>query len=310
MPNIHVTRSIEIKQSASKIFEILSDFNQWRIWSPWLITEPEATSKVAPDGQSHSWEGKRVGEGSMTITSTQPPLRIDYDLVFLKPWKSQATVCFQIEECGEESKVSWSMDTSLPIFMFWMKKMMQAWIGMDYERGLLMLKDYVETGSVESHLEFVGETQFDGFEYIGLKNTCSMDDIDTCMTHDFEQLAQYLKAHPACEPSVGFSIYHNYDMVKRKVEYTSGFAVNKVEALSHLDEGFIKGQLPASRIYQLAHKGPYRFLGNAWSTMVGLQRAKVFKPVKSRHPFELYMNDPGTTPENELQTQVCFVCKS
>ncbi len=38
-----------------------------------------------------------------------------------------------------------------------MKNMMQALIGMDYERGLLMLKDYLETGTVACQLSIQGK---------------------------------------------------------------------------------------------------------------------------------------------------------
>jgi hypothetical protein len=48
------------------------------------------------------------------------------------------------------------MDSKQPFFQFFLKGMMTSLIGMDYERGLRMLKDYVETGSVPSTLEFPG----------------------------------------------------------------------------------------------------------------------------------------------------------
>ena len=39
--------------------------------------------------------------------------------------------------------------------------MMEAFIGMDYDRGLLMLKDLVEKGSVPSKLDFIGEQKIE-----------------------------------------------------------------------------------------------------------------------------------------------------
>ena len=54
MPSINVSRTIKIQSSATHIMSILSDFSQWRIWSPWLITEPEATLSIADDGRSYS----------------------------------------------------------------------------------------------------------------------------------------------------------------------------------------------------------------------------------------------------------------
>lgn len=92
----------------------------------------------------------------MEVTGEVENQSISYDLRFLKPWKSQADVTIFLLEESDGTEVTWTMDMSLPIFLFWMKKAMEVYIGMDYERGLLMPKDLGETGSVPSRLEFLG----------------------------------------------------------------------------------------------------------------------------------------------------------
>ena len=76
------------------------------------------------------------------------------DLTFLKPWKSQAKVAFYLKEEGASTQVRWTIDSGIPFFLFWMKKQMEIFVGMDYDRGLTMLKDLVETGSSNSTLTF------------------------------------------------------------------------------------------------------------------------------------------------------------
>ncbi len=73
-----------------------------------------------------------------------------------------------------------------------------------------------------------------------------------------------------------------------------------------LPEGFVAGEFPACEAYEVTHSGPYRHLGNAWSSGMMHARAKVFKQSKKIHPFETYGNNPETTPENELITNVYF----
>ena len=189
MPKTHVSRSQEINAPIESVFNILNNFNQWQPWSPWLICEPEATVKVDDDSKYYEWEGRRIGSGNMRITNENPNSSIDYDLTFLKPWKSQAKVRFNLESQGEGTKATWIMDSSLPFFMFWMKKSMEAFIGMDFDRGLNMLKEYAEDGAVNSKLEFVGTGAYPGCQYIGIKRECNVDEVGTLMSKDFEKAA-------------------------------------------------------------------------------------------------------------------------
>ena len=188
MPAIHVAKSIVIQATPEKIFNILSDFHHWPAWSPWLVMEPDASVQVKPDGKFYSWEGKRTGSGEMKVVSERSPHRLDLLVTFLKPWKSSSPVCFELRAQGDDTEVTWHMDSKLPFFMFWMKKMMTAYIGMDYTRGLMMLKEYVEGGKVSSSLSFKGTSLFAGCTYVGIKTSCAMETVNTKMEEDFTKL--------------------------------------------------------------------------------------------------------------------------
>ena len=307
MLKTHVSKSINIDRSPDEIFNKLNDFNQWPQWSPWLICEPDARVEVAPDAKYYEWEGKRVGSGNMKVTNEQPHGSIDYDLTFLTPWKSTAKVRFELEGAGDSTKVTWIMDSSLPFFMFWMKKSMESFIGMDFDRGLSMLKEYVEDGSVNSKLEFVGEGNYPGCQYLGIKRTCGMAEIGTSMSKDFESLWSNIGQDSDNLAGESFSIYHKWDMRNQQVTYTSGVPLKDLP--SNPPSGMITGKIPASPTYTLRHIGSYSHLGNAWSTLVAMQRAKEFKPKKGFHPFETYQNHPGQVPESELITDIHFGLK-
>ncbi|GJM28999.1 MAG: transcriptional regulator [Cyclobacteriaceae bacterium] len=308
MPKTHVSKSIDIQASPEKIFSTLNDFNHWKPWSPWQICEPEASLKIADDAKSYQWEGRRIGSGNMRITNEQPHASVDYDLTFLKPWKSTAKVRFTLEPAGDNSKVTWIMDSSLPFFMFWMKKSMEAFIGMDFDRGLNMLKEYVEDGAIKSKLEFVGKGRYPGCQYVGIKRTCSVPEVGSAMTKDFERLKNYGEEHHDNIASEPFSIYHKWDPVKQSVSYTAGLPLKSVP--SPAPDGMVKGAIPETATYTVRHIGPYLHLGNAWSTLIAMQRAKEFKPKKGIHPFETYVSMPGKVPETELITDIHFAINS
>ena len=307
MPKMHINKSTVIDAPVDKVYNTLNNFNNWSPWSPWLIQEPEAKVKVAGDSKSYSWEGNRIGTGNMKVTSEKANESIDYDLNFLKPWKSSAKVRFEMKPKGEGTEVTWLMDSSLPVFMFWMKKMMVAYVGMDYERGLAMLKDYVEDGTVHSRLDFDGSSTFPGCTYIGIKTDCTKETIGTQMESDFGKIWDFIGSNKDLIAGNPFSIYHAWDMVKDKISYTSGVPVKSIP--DNLPDGFVTGEIPKTQVYTVKHTGPYAHLGNAWSTLYSMQRSKSFKMNKKIHPFETYANNPGEVPDNELITEVHFAIK-
>nr|WP_320119636.1 GyrI-like domain-containing protein [uncultured Marinifilum sp.] len=307
MPKTHIEKSIIIAASIDKIKSILTDFNQWKAWSPWFILDPETKEWISEEGKTHNWDGKRIGSGMISLISEQEYL-IQYDLKFLKPWKSQAKTDFILEKLDDNStKLSWTMDGSLPFFMFWMKNMMERLIGMDYDRGLLMLKDYIEKGKVEARLEFLGESEFKACNFVGLKNECTIETIDKVMTEDFKKLADFAKENEDILTCDWFSIYHKFDFNKNKVVYTSGVGIKS--AAENLPAGMFTGTIPATKLHTVRHIGPYELSGNGWSAIMAMERAKEFKQNKKIPPMEFYRNSPMDTDPKDLISDICMPVK-
>ncbi len=304
MPKLLITKSIDVNVPAEKAFSVLNDFNHWKAWSPWLIMEPETKVEVAPDAKFYEWKGSRVGEGNMLITGEEENKSVDYDLNFLKPWKSKAKVRFELSSKGATTQISWHMDSSLPFFMFWMKKMMTAYVGMDYERGLALLKDYLEDGTVHSQLNFKGIDQNDSYDYVGVTTSCSLAEVGDKMKEDFSKLNAFIQNHEGVAAGVPFSIYHKWDPVKNEVKYTSGFPVTAIP--KDLGGEMVTGNIPQHKVYAIEHKGPYDHLGNAWSSLYSMERNKEIKCHKQIHPYEVYLNNPHEVEPNELITEVRF----
>jgi predicted transcriptional regulator YdeE/uncharacterized protein YndB with AHSA1/START domain len=304
MPSFHIAKSIIIQASPEKIYSILSDCHHWPVWSPWLITEPGVDISVTPNGKEYSWQGKRTGSGEMKIVKENGPHQIDLVVNFIKPWKSSSPVWFELKQQGEATEVTWGMRGSLPFFMFFMTKMMTAYIGMDYDRGLRMLKDYVETGAVPSTLDFKGIQFYEGNKFIGIKTACTIQALSSKMEEDFGKLSAWAAQHPNSVAGNWLSIYHTWDIVKSKVVYTAGLPVNEIP--DPLPAGFIKGTIPSIKVNTITHTGPYKHLSNAWTTQYMMQRGKEFKHRKGIDPFEVYINMPDHVPAAQLVTDIHF----
>lgn len=302
MPRVHVKKSIVIDAPMNKVHATLSDFNSWTAWSPWLIMEPEAKVTVREDNKFYEWSGKRVGAGNMTITG-EDASTIHIDLLFLKPFKSRAKVRFELKEVNNQTEVDWIMETSLPFFMFWMKKSMTVYIGMDFDRGLRLVKEFIELGHTLCQLELLEVGEAGGYDYIGIKTACTMETMQKKMAEDFPKLMEALDSpeNIVAEP---FTQYHKWDIVGNKVEYTVGIPVKTIPA--NLPTGFTSGNIPKVKVQSAALTGPYHHLGNAWSLLYQMQRYKEFKINKAVDPFEAYINSPAEVAPKDLKTIIHF----
>lgn len=307
MPKMNIKKRKLINAPLKKVYNTLNQMSTWQTWSPWLIMDPDTKVDVGTDNKSYSWSGKRTGKGHMKITSEIKNQSINYDLSFLKPWKSEAKVKFTTTEKDGGTEVIWHMDSSIPWFMFWLKKMMVAFVGNDYERGLNLLKDYIEDGEIHSKLNWKGENQFPGCDYLGIRRKCSIEEMPALMETDFTKLIAYAHSTVGADIKRGFNQYHKFDFVKRIVDYTAGIPFENIP--SDAPSEFIKGSLRPTKIYTLEHVGPYDHLGNAWSTIHTMHRNKEIKIKQGYHPFETYGNSPKDTNPNDLITYVNFALK-
>ena len=113
----NVSSSINISKPAHLVYAEVADFNQWKAWSPYDELEPTAghTFEGTSFSRGHkmTWNGTKLGEGSMTISSTTQDKSIESDLVFLKPFKNTAKDYWEFEETDNTTKVTWGTQGGL-----------------------------------------------------------------------------------------------------------------------------------------------------------------------------------------------------
>jgi hypothetical protein len=307
MPKMNIVRRQKIDADPAKVYQIIADMSSWQKWSPWLIMEQDAKVDVNADVTQYKWTGKRVGEGEMQITDQQPGEWIDYDLSFYKPWKSKAKIRMKVNPVEGGTDVEWHMDSKLPWFMWWMRKPMEAYLGNDYERGLLLLNDYAKDGEVHSHLREQGRVQLPATKWVGISRSMPLAEAPAQMGKDFQALMPYAHQDNDLRPHEAFCVYHKWDMVKGKASWTAAVPCDTVPV--DLPAGWKVGERPACIVETVEHTGPYQHIGNAWAMMANRARNKEFKTVKGLHPFETYGNSPMDTAPNDLISRIHFPVK-
>lgn len=149
--NFSVRRTANVNAPADKIFAVLSDFQQWRGWSPWENKDPgmKRTYEGSERGKGavYAWDGnKNVGSGRMEILEATTPSKILIKLDFIKPFEGHNTAEFTMLPQGNATNVDWVMRGPAPFI----SKVMQVFcdfdkmIGKDFEAGLANLKTLVE----------------------------------------------------------------------------------------------------------------------------------------------------------------------
>ncbi len=148
---LRVQRDTTVKAPPEKIFPLISDFHQWRNWSPYEDKDPamQRTYSGAAEGKGavYAWQGdKNVGSGRMEILDAPAPSKIVIKLDFFTPFEGHNTAEFTMLPQGDGTHVIWLMQGPAPL----MSRVMQVFInldrmiGRDFEAGLVNLKGLAE----------------------------------------------------------------------------------------------------------------------------------------------------------------------
>jgi hypothetical protein len=94
------------------------------------------------------WKGnKDVGEGEQEIIKIEEGKRIEGELRFFKPWKSQSDCYLEVDEISKNStKVKWGFSggNKFPMSIMMLFMSMDKMVGKDFEEGLASLKTKLE----------------------------------------------------------------------------------------------------------------------------------------------------------------------
>lgn len=309
MPSYLVERSICIDAAPEIVFAAVSDFSTWTRWSPWLIAEPEAKVTISDDpssvGSTYAWEGEVTGAGGMTHQELISPTKVVSEIRFLKPFKSVAEVGFDLVADGDGTRITWSMKGSMPWFLFWMIPSLKSFIGMDYARGLKMLKEWIETGRVLSSSEIVGPTTVGPVRMAGVRMTCDMAEIGPVMTRAVEQAKQQLETAGLSTAGKVMAVYHGFDVKRLKFDFTAGYLIDQGVSPPATMSVW---SMPESKAFQVTHTGSYEHMGNPWSIAHQHVRYRKLKQQKIG-TFEIYHNCPDDVSDERLLTDIYLPLK-
>lgn len=139
--------------------------------------------------------------------------------------------------------------------------------------------------------------------YVHRSSATDPDSIGACMSEAFGTLMGYVQGNGIQMTGPPMSIYHSFDESGTAFDVAIAVSVADTERVAgHAD---IKGGAThAGRALKAVHVGPYNKLMESYNQVMAHMEREGLKP--SGLSWERYMNDPSSTPEAELVTEIYF----
>lgn len=145
-----VERKTVIKAQPETVYSMLDRTRTWREWTIWNERDPGMTTEYSgPEvgvGSKMSWQSKTEGNGSLTITESNPPTNLVY-LFEMPDMGTSSTGRMNLEAVEEGTLIVWSDEGDLgnnPVFRYF-GLVIDDLIGQDFDSGLANLKTLAES---------------------------------------------------------------------------------------------------------------------------------------------------------------------
>jgi len=149
-----VEREINIMRCKNEVFDYIKFLRNQDNYSKWATMDTEMRKEYrgidATVGFVSAWESlkKNVGQGEQEIIKIADGERIDFELRFIKPFKSIASVYMITEAFSEtQTRLRWGFKSKFkyPMNLILLFMKMDDLIGKDFTTGLSRLKTILES---------------------------------------------------------------------------------------------------------------------------------------------------------------------
>lgn len=286
MVKVAVSRSLWIDGPVAEVYHQVRHFRTWPAWIPWLVAAPGFELEFAEG--SISWSGRICGRGEMRILAEMEPEQIEYDFTTATPQRVGGTMAMCFLEEDEGTRITWSFEGKVPWLAFWRKGSRQALWGLEFQRGLVMLKEWVETGEVRSQVTCVGLGGCAPFVGVGIRRIASRENLEEQRAADLREVQKH---YPEGE---AMTVYDKEDLRKGRVSYVTGVKLERRPGV--VADGMELFEFPGSEVFTVRHFGDLRHRSNGWAGARRHLEVKRLKADRKLAPFEVYEAGDGEEP--------------
>jgi uncharacterized protein YndB with AHSA1/START domain len=142
-----ISRSVTVYASTDSVYRYLTKLENFSEWNPWDSKRSpiQTTTEGSGIGSTFSWEGRTVGQGSMTLTNAKPNKEIITKVIYTKPLTSSASNRWVLQPAEDgATEVTWEFEENISYFSRYLSLLTENLLGDDLEKGLGSLKKKLE----------------------------------------------------------------------------------------------------------------------------------------------------------------------
>ena len=299
----HLERSIVIDAPPKTVFDQVNNLKTWEKWSYWQQLDTEAViiyeGPEAGPGSKSSWEGEKIGKGSMIILDSENPVSINIELDFAGEGKAYSG--FKFESVDGKTNVIWDFDSDVGFSQrVFMALMMDKLLGLAYETGLENLKESSEGQSGPASVK-VEEVDVPVQWVLTKRDSCGMDDITQTLSDAYQSIMIYMESESLKSTGPPLAIWHKFEMESDFVDIEAGVPVADSSVIGH-GMNLIK---LGGRAMKTTHWGAYDQMNTTYEVLT--EWLKERKVISSGPPWEVYVTDPMEVKDtSQWQTDIYF----
>jgi len=306
----HVERSATIEASPATVFALVNGYRSFNKWSPWAERDPETEYLIeGPDsgvGAKMSWtsQNPQVGTGFQEITVSEPHARVQTHLDFGSQGTAEAF--FAIEPAATGTTVTWGFDTDFGMNLVsrYMGLMFDSWIGADYEAGLAKLAELAASLPAEDWSEMeieVVDIQPSVIVFSATSSPWDVAAIGQAFSEAYGQISSFMAANKLEMSGSPVSITTSSN--EEAWQFEAGIPIAEVPDLEIDPASPVQiRQTSGGKTVRGVSLGSYTGLSTNWQKVRAWVAAHGYE--ESGLPWEEYVSDPGSTPEEELITHL------
>lgn len=311
--SVHLEREIQIDAPPSTVFTIVNGYGRLHDWSPWTQIDPENTVDTFTGpaqgvGAKHTWQSDHpnVGNGSQEIIESTPYTSVKNYLDFGP--QGDATSFFTLTPKDDGTHVVWGFDTEfgMDIMGRYFGLMMEKFIGTPYEEGLANLKALAEgmPSADFSDLDVeVTEVEPMTMAYFEGTSTQQTEQVSEDLASAYAQVVGFIESQGLTPSGPPLTVNHLWE--DNVYEFQAGMPIAEApEEAVAADSPVQIGTTYGGKAVRAVHRGSYDSMPETYEKLMAYMAAHGYE--YSGSPWDIWISDPETTPEEDLITHIHF----
>jgi len=310
---LQISRSTSINASADAVFEEINDLKKWQEWQYWstLDSAMEVTygEKTVGTGASYSWKGNgKVGEGTITITESNPNKSVASDLSFSGGEPAKALYSLESSDNAQQLTMAIDMNFGMNPMMRWIGFLfMEKEMNKAFDYGLNNIKQRAE--AKPKFKTDISETTTEVLSFIGLPTgPVSTEDekaMNAVMGNLYGQLSGDVAKAKIQITGPALCLVTKWEETPKQAEMICAFPV---AANAKVPAKYKIQQILAGKVVKGVHTGSYSGLKNAHMEIDDYMMSKNLSI--AGNPWEVYVVDPMAEKDTaKWLTEIVFPVK-